>query len=820
MSALDVINAHAVYSSPIARLAVHIIEDLALERDGVRSETLVRIRDTVASIVGYLAANPTETTVRVRLSEALGLDVVGHEGVHCLVDVILDMMERRPIAYIRKSKHAGMAVGELQRSKTYSGVLRWLNARMPVALGNIALPEELVKEPADDLVPPMMEVVEHAATTLGEDGDTRTLLLAIAFVVAINPYTEAKNYDLLAIRTAADSLAIAGEAQLARDLAEQGLELANGNSRKRIAWYSVADIYHRLNNSTESLIALACAVSGDPNVDIDEAWHEMNGLTRIMRDLRFFDVARAAHAASWDILKASGDAEAGAYRHDFMSLTIDIGEAWYADEVEREKLLELAARATRAAHEVISHHDNVNPVAMIVGQVLYWCRGEGIEPPSELKQLFKKLLSMASANVRKQARALSKATPEPEDLLRIHRSTMEARYAEDSGFDVRLAGVVARTMLSGAAKTNSTAAALGIELLSDRAIPAPGWSITSAPLPKLASVGTASEMAGELSREGVSILQMGVSRDNHLVGVDWGGGRGRVSVESKDVFSVTHYRDWQSEFPYRYGIDETTPNLFYTSTEHLMVSTLPSPPFIVVADAELQQFPVGLLRSSDDFSGNLGPVAAAPSLSWLTESRRNPLKTNGKMFAWISGEQATGYTLATVIDRLSPTFEAYDITLNTEAEIPVGLFEAELVVITAHGGLGSENRFFQRVSDEGSLVTTGKRLASYLRNIGVVVLFVCSGGRVDKSPDATATLGLARALLAEGCSAVIASPWPLDSRVTYHWLPTFLNSWSAGKTLMEATFDANQAVRSGLGEEPWKTLAMTVYGDALRKYGT
>jgi CHAT domain-containing protein len=102
--------------------------------------------------------------------------------------------------------------------------------------------------------------------------------------------------------------------------------------------------------------------------------------------------------------------------------------------------------------------------------------------------------------------------------------------------------------------------------------------------------------------------------------------------------------------------------------------------------------------------------------------------------------------------------------------------------------------------------------------VGIVILFVCSGGRADKHPAANTTIGLAKMLLDRGCTAVIASPWPLDPRVTYHWLPTFLEKWKAGSTLMDANFEANRIVAKGLGQDPAKCLAMTVFGDPVRTF--
>jgi CHAT domain-containing protein len=100
----------------------------------------------------------------------------------------------------------------------------------------------------------------------------------------------------------------------------------------------------------------------------------------------------------------------------------------------------------------------------------------------------------------------------------------------------------------------------------------------------------------------------------------------------------------------------------------------------------------------------------------------------------------------------------------------------------------------------------------------VVVLFVCSGGRSNKVPGAIATSGVARRLLHQGCSAVIASPWPLDARVTYHRLPAFLSAWRDDCRLDAAVLAANRAVEQAIGPAFENTLAMTLFGDpALRQ---
>jgi CHAT domain-containing protein len=129
--------------------------------------------------------------------------------------------------------------------------------------------------------------------------------------------------------------------------------------------------------------------------------------------------------------------------------------------------------------------------------------------------------------------------------------------------------------------------------------------------------------------------------------------------------------------------------------------------------------------------------------------------------------------------------------------------------------LTSEGRYIHRISDEETLVETPTSLANALAGSDVVILFVCSGGRIDKNPWSNTTVGLPKLLLNRGARAVIASPWPLDVKVPYNWLEPFLTAWDAGASLFEATKAANDTAAQNLGKNPQYALAMTVYGDGF-----
>nr|WP_249802890.1 CHAT domain-containing protein [Bradyrhizobium sp. 44] len=167
-------------------------------------------------------------------------------------------------------------------------------------------------------------------------------------------------------------------------------------------------------------------------------------------------------------------------------------------------------------------------------------------------------------------------------------------------------------------------------------------------------------------------------------------------------------------------------------------------------------------------------------------------------------------------ERLRDTFQEHGFELDEGPAVPEGLASSELAVVAAHGGLLPGGFYFHVIANDAELKAAARRFADAIRGTEVVVLFVCSGGRVDSHPMSNSTVGLVKYALEAGCKCVVASPWPLDSRVPSHWLPAFLAAWESGKSVVDATFEANQAVKTRFSSEQRDYLAMAVYGDGLR----
>lgn len=248
--------------------------------------------------------------------------------------------------------------------------------------------------------------------------------------------------------------------------------------------------------------------------------------------------------------------------------------------------------------------------------------------------------------------------------------------------------------------------------------------------------------------------------------------------------------------------------------------TIPLPSsenILVVAEPVLQQIPLNLLLVGDEFAGKTRAMGYAPSLTWFEAARRNPESHDGRRLAWVSASddpEKVG-TLEMILERLRPTLDRYGFHTDTCRQIPKDFSGAQMAVVTAHGGLTTEKRFIHKISDEEALAESPIALARSLADVELVILFVCSGGRIDRHPIGNTTVGLSKMLLGYGCRTVIASPWPLAAVVTGPWLEGFMEAWDAGETASVATFRANQVVEARLGNPPQYVLAMAVHGDVL-----
>jgi hypothetical protein len=199
--------------------------------------------------------------------------------------------------------------------------------------------KEILTAPADELLAALFKLLQDPANRLADETDIKFLEKQLALGVSVAAHSNTPDADLTVLRLAAAKLAIAGRSQRARDFAELALQLAGEQSRgARLAWFAFADIYHRVHNFIEALVGLACALASEVPPTLEQAWYEIYGLIRLLRDLNMGLFAKSLLPAARDMLKELGLEQ---YNHRLVSIELGIRvREVLADSARRETEIE------------------------------------------------------------------------------------------------------------------------------------------------------------------------------------------------------------------------------------------------------------------------------------------------------------------------------------------------------------------------------------------------------------------------------------------------------------------------------------------------
>jgi len=802
------IDPHSALAPPAVNLLLWSVEQLILTGDDRMQEDLA---DAVMFILLYLAVHPTDTASRERLDELLSVDIAGPVGVALLAHALL-RLANAPAVVPAKLPAADGDVDEAQFMRFYRGAAVWLNRQRTIDLATVVLPEQLLTLPANPAMHFLKRMVQFVIEKEQvDDGHTLRLMLMVAFAVA--PHADRRNDDLEILRLVTSRLVVSGEAQLARDLVEAGLTATQGRpERLRLAWYAYGDVFHRMQNGARALMAFGCALATQGEVELEHAYYEAMGVVRALRDTGLLEHARQFLDQCEQLLIQMGVHARTGHRIETMRLGLQMADLNAVDSRDGAAWSALLLAIDANLQVVMREQDELATVLMMAVQVMRRVEGLELEIDPQTRGRIQEASSTAGEITAELVQLASDTAVGPERLLDRARAAQQARYADDVGFDVQYLVRAARIELSeNATLADATTASFAAELTTDHAIAVPGPA-EGGRLP--AAIEEPATTLRDLSCQGLRIEVLAFDSADRLVRVS--AEAGTLEVHREDAtFSRRGLHAWSLRFPYEYGLDINEPNLFYTSMRELGLSQGVGDRVVFVLDTRLQRLPPQLLLIDGELLGSGAAVAVAPSLTWLRAATSAPRRPFAPSAAWISTavEGNRNGTLATVADRVADVLEQHGVALQTGAQLPEQLKGAQLAIVAAHGGLADDNRFFKVVSDEAQLRVSALALARALEGAGVVVLFVCSGGRQDEHPVASTTVGLPKQLLDRGSAAVIASPWPLDSRVPSHWLPAFLTQWEAGAALIDANAAGNRAVGAQMGNAPRDALAMTLYGN-------
>jgi hypothetical protein len=808
-------GAGTVLTPGVARVLIAALKRVLLDRQG---ETFTVSGDLllapVHAVIQYLAENPDDAANRLRLTTLLSAEVSGMMGISILIVLASHLSETISVL----PEHEGSLAAPDDPDACFESlknIMIWAELQSPLLPSLTTIPSELFQAPADGL----LWLVKNTLKQFSDLRDSREEkgfdnVMMVGLLVA--PHTTDPDGDLDMLRYSGARYIAASKAQKARDLAEQALQTSGRNdARKRLGWLAFADVYHRCQNLNGALLGMACVLSLPNSIHPEQVYQELSLLVRIYRDLRFLANAKQLADRLLTLCSELGLDDLYAERVQTLLLQIRMIEVLGHPETLKTELPVLCQQAADHCTRLREEGEELSPAVAILAQAVQQSIAAGIPVDSEILQLLRDRLAALPGTTANLIQLLDPAVSNGQNLFAYAGLVQKARYSEDVAFDLMPLGVATRRFLdSDAVLLDTAATAFAIEALTNHAI---NGSLKGGYSP-FEQIDRSIEMAGEIVKRGVDVLMLGLSEKGSLVVLHLRQDAARSYRESIAVFSGEKYLTWTKRFPYAYGAANEPMNLFYQTLEGIGTSAALSGPTLLVMDNSLHQMPPNLIMAGENFAGRTVPMASAPSLSWVWQTASQE-RSASKRTAWISTEFAEDRNpaLITIAERLEQTFAERGFNFETSDEIPDSLAECEIAVVAAHGSILPEGRFIQRISNDSDLSLYPSALANALRDSTIVVLFICSGGRLDSHPISETAIGLVSQLMDQGCGTVIASPWPLDTRVPSHWLPAFLEEWEAGKSVIEATFSANEYVSRQMGDSPTIALAMNVFGDPLRK---
>ncbi|CAI1932578.1 CHAT domain-containing protein [Serratia fonticola] len=789
----------------------------------------------------FLALHPEDEDIRRKLLTLLSVESCGDMGIPIVAATVLDFAQKG--VQLTKS---GISTSEKTLSSTKEEIeisikngLAWLDDLGAAEPGVTVLPRKLLIAEPDHFIQTLTKLVEMASGQDGEDADLEFMKKLVFLACSVSPHaTRERNADISLTRHLASFLAMQGQFQQARNLAEAILLMGHHDAyRSRLAWQAFGDIYHRCRNHIIALIGLASALAINVEISKADCWHEVYTLHRILRDLGLLKHSRSLLPTMKALLTGLGYDADNDLRQLSAELTLRLIEADASDTAGINTLL---SEIAEACHKATESRDRLHPFALLLGQAVLKAEKAGVEVSSEVQLTLNTALQQAGIGMAEIIRTASMAKPTATDVLKMFNGLERAMYASDIVHDRSVIELAARRLLDSSPQNERSLHEniFATELLADHTAELLGdESVMTQDLPV--------KYAEELNQEGLDVVFLALDTQGELVVTLVSNGQVSAVEQPKAEQSFRQrFQRWLQYYPKDYGqVDRNEGNnVFYTTMEQLDIRLPYSDRLILVAESFLQQLTanLALIQPEDGgfsyFAGTNTAIGCVPSLSWLLSARKARRSPRKGYKAWISAERNSRFgevnkpveaersgqvqyqrepTLDIALSRLSGCFEEFGFIVNTDQRLPRDMHDASLVVVTAHGGLNTEGRYLHRISDDRDLVESPSALSAALSGVELVVLFVCSGGRIDKNPWGNSTTSLPKQLLNNGCRTVIASPWPLNVMVTYNWLEAFLHQWENGIAALDATKLANDSIARHFGEVPQYSLAMRVYGDVL-----
>lgn len=650
------------------------------------------------------------------------------------------------------------------------------------------------------------------------------------------------------------------------------------NSRK-YAWLAFSDIYQRCHNKIESLIGLVCALQiKNLGVSNDEMFVQRVLLVRILRDFGFYAIALDEINRCREVAQQTNNPERsnmilGMIEAQIKLITIG-GLRGENFRDERINLLNLLAEEVTILHkQALSSSNELFPTVLLLAQISRSLAEENSQLGSEATSQLLNSLEGTNAYFTNFALAIASNKPTFQDIQKLLVNLDKNRYLSDLATDISPIVQLSRIALTHADLNLPKEAMYLLEILSGLSINSPltrdfstnksidaldttmrqvmgsvlyrdnynlhptetslidkfnqetNLSIQHPDKIRILEIESLLNICKILNEQNVSVFLIGLDSNEDLVVFSHNSKKISAHRELKSIYDSERYYEWLKLYPYSYAdLMLNDLDAFHNLIESIQgigitlsaFETEHKNPILFVGSSTLQSFPPNFYLIDNDYPiGTEHPIAIAPSLNWLHKVNCEKPIWNSKYSALILETDRENDPLRRLVEETRPILEDYGFSINNNVSELHKLIHSDISIIGGHGSLHNFDQYFKAVSNGGDARVSGLEIAKHLSRCNLVILFICSGGRIDQNPYSEATTGLPYEILNHGTRTVIASPYPIEAGIQATWLETFLANFFNGVSVVNSNYNANKAVSEKHNFNFIKSLAMNVFGDPL-----
>lgn len=814
-----------------------LIKKLFFQNKKLNDDKLNFIIELMNDITSVLFKIPEDQVAREDFIEALDWSNTDYSGVVILGKITYEKLIHSNITIKKYNAfHYSESDSYLEKyTDIYIKCMDFFENQAILVSGKHLVPRSNFPESAEEIdkfIIFLTNASKHLIKNNFSENDINIIHIHIAIIISAAPYSTNTDCDIDCLKDISSLLTEAGFRQVSRDYAEQILQISEkSKSRLSKGWLAVSEIYQRQGKNISAIFYIKCALENNSFTSVD-FFYLTTIMIRAYRDIGM--LSEAKNISKFSIAKLLEFDQKIYFEnkpiYDFLNITITYKKLSKDKSRLTEETPRLIKTATEFAENEIKHQREPKPIATILMQLVNFAIANNIPIPTNTIDIINSICFSTKDFILNKFYDFY-MNGNIDSLLTLYKSVNETRYASDAAYDFSMSRKLAADYLTYSPHCSIFNDFFALEMLTDHSLPSEDSMSSDKPIALYNNINeplhTAQEMA---TAHKVAFLLLGLNGQHQLViGLCDSQGKAVITIETETNFLIEKLSAWQLKYPREYDNDDPNHNFdfVYESMSGIGIDIALETEIIFILDTEIHSLTPKLLNYKENFLGYHCPaLAITPSIAWLNNKMTNPQLTNGHLKCWISNEippssDESFLPLQIMADNFqdSRVFENFNIHFNQENTLPRDFKNSELVIIGAHGGVTDRLHTFRSVSDEANLRERYQEVAKHLTNCGVVILFVCSSGRFNSHPEAKTTISFAKELIKNGCSAVIASPWPLDVTFTSHWLSNFLENWiAAGDTVNQAVSKANILIAQRYSYDPLKYLALTIYGNPLRKY--